>query len=357
MAASRRGHAVTGAVLVAVVGLLVPARLGAAVRPAAFPLTRVRDVSLPGRATRFDYQSIDERSRRLYLAHLGDSTVVAVDLDRLAAVASVPGVTDVHGIIAAPDLFRVFATATGANELVAIDPDSHRVVARERTGEFPDGVGYDPFHHVVAVSNKDAGSVTLFHAPALSVIATIKLARETGNVVYDELRHVMLAAARPPEQLVMIDPARDRVVHRLRLTGCRGAHGVAISPNRQEAFVACEDNARMVTVRLAAWKQIATSTVGAQPDVLAVDPALERLYVASESGVVTVFATTSGAPRKLGQLRVDPHAHSVAVDLRTHRVFFPLQDVNGHPVLRVMRPSSLRLAPAAHAWGSHQGQA
>ena len=49
----------------------MPARLGAAVRPAAFPLTRVRDVSLPGRATRFDYQSIDERSRRLYLAHLG----------------------------------------------------------------------------------------------------------------------------------------------------------------------------------------------------------------------------------------------------------------------------------------------
>jgi hypothetical protein len=31
-----------------------------------------------------------------------------------------------------------------------------------------------------------------------------------------------------------------------------------------------------------------------------------------------------------------PHAHSVAVDARTHLVYFPLQDVGGRPILRVM---------------------
>ena len=31
-------------------------------------------------------------------------------------------------------------------------------------------------------------------------------------------------------------------------------------------------------------------------------------------------------------------AHSVAVDPQTHRVYFPLQNVNGHGVLRIMAP-------------------
>jgi hypothetical protein len=42
--------------------------------------------------------------------------------------------------------------------------------------------------------------------------------------------------------------------------------------------------------------------------------------------------------RKIGQSHLAGGAHSVAVDQATHRVFFPLQDVGGHPVLRVMQP-------------------
>jgi len=31
-------------------------------------------------------------------------------------------------------------------------------------------------------------------------------------------------------------------------------------------------------------------------------------------------------------------AHTVAVDPTTHRVFFPLENVHGHPIMRVMAP-------------------
>src|SRR6516162_3903966 len=40
----------------------------------SLPLTPVADVPLPGRASRFDYQAVDATSRRLYAAHLGDSS-------------------------------------------------------------------------------------------------------------------------------------------------------------------------------------------------------------------------------------------------------------------------------------------
>jgi len=31
-----------------------------------------------------------------------------------------------------------------------------------------------------------------------------------------------------------------------------------------------------------------------------------------------------------------PHAHTVAMDPRTHLVYFPLQEAKGRPVLRIM---------------------
>lgn len=78
--------------------------------------------------------------------------------------------------------------------------------------------------------------------------------------------------------------------------------------------------------------------MGQDPDVLAFDASLQRLYVASESGTVSVFTTSSAAPRKVGQGHLADAAHTVAVDQTTHRVYFPLQNVSGRPVLRVMEP-------------------
>jgi DNA-binding beta-propeller fold protein YncE len=77
--------------------------------------------------------------------------------------------------------------------------------------------------------------------------------------------------------------------------------------------------------------------VGSGPDVLAFDPALGRLYVAAESGVVAVFEERSRSLVALGWYRA-PGAHSVAVDPLTHRVYLPLANVQGHPLLRVLEP-------------------
>ena len=73
--------------------------------------------------------------------------------------------------------------------------------------------------------------------------------------------------------------------------------------------------------------------------LLAFDAVWHRLYVSSESGTVAVFTERSGANgitlHHDGNI-VMPHAHTVSVDPRTHLVYFPLESVNGKPVLRIM---------------------
>jgi YVTN family beta-propeller protein len=301
------------------------------------PLHLVRDVRLSGPAVRFDYQDLDVGARRLYLAHLGASKVDVVEIDTFEPVGTVGDISQVHGLRLAPDLGRLFASATGSDEVVAIDTRTLKVVARAPTGRFPDGVAYDPLHNVAAVSNRDDGSETLLDARTATVVRTVDLGKEVGNVLYDPTTTHMLVAVTPPDELVMLDASTGRVARRIPLSGCMGAHGVSLDPPARVAFVACEDNARLVAVDLTDGHQTAEAAVGPDPDVLAFDPGLRRLYVAAESGVVSVFDVTKGV-RKLGEARLAAHAHSVAVDPRSHRVFFPLEDIDGQPVLRVMQP-------------------
>ena len=329
---------VRGSIVVGVLALGIAACRAGGDAPAKLPLRFVRDVAMPGPAVRFDYQDVDADARRLYVAHLGANDVDVVDLDRLEPAGTITGVAEAHGLRLAPDLHRVFATATGTDEVVSIDTGSRRIVGRAPTGRFPDGVGYDPANRLVDVSNKDDGSETVLDASTLRPLRTVRLGKEVGNVTHDAATGAMLAAVRPPDELVAFDPASGTVTRRIPLPGCDGAHGVSVDAPSRRAFVACEHNARLAVVDLEAGRQLPVERVGPDPDVLAFDAGVGRLYVAAESGVVTAFASDGQGVRKLGEGRLAPRAHTVAVDPHTHQVFFPLENLDGHPALRVMGP-------------------
>src|SRR5207249_2143427 len=132
---------------------------------------------------------------------------------------------------------------------------------RASTGRFADGVAYDPIHKAVFVSNKDDGSETVVDAATLTVRRTVRLAGEVGNVIWDPADQRMLVAARPPDQLLLLDADTGQVTGRVDLPGCSGAHGVAVDPATHTAFVACERNARMAVVDLASLRQRELQTV------------------------------------------------------------------------------------------------
>jgi DNA-binding beta-propeller fold protein YncE len=329
--------ALMAAIVVGALGLVSVAP-PAGGRTPGLPLQRVRDVRLPGRSSRFDYQSVDASGRRLYVAHLGDSALDVIDVDALTVVATVPDVADVHGVLAVKEIGRVFASATGTNELVTLDASSNQVIGRIPTGQFPDGIAYDPRDDLVLVSNKNAGSQTVLEGRSGRMVRTVQLGHEVGNVTYDSTSGLAYVAVRPPDQVVAFDPTTGAVTDRIRVKNCRGAHGVYVQPQNQQAFVACENNAKVVMVDLQQHRQIAAASVGDNPDVLAYDPGLGRLYVAAESGFVTVFSPAGNRLHKLGQAQFADNAHSVAVDPTTHLVFFPLVGKSNRPVLRIMKP-------------------
>jgi len=305
---------------------------------ASLMLMTVADVPLTGATTRWDYESIDPQTHLLFIAHLGDSTVTVFDTRNQKVIADIPNVSHVHGVLVIPELGRIYASATKANEVVAIDENTLKVTARILAGTYPDGMAYAPEVKKLYVSDETGATATVIDVVTNTRITTIPLGGEVGNTQYDPVSQHIFVNVQGRGDLVEIDPASDKIIARYPLPGAKGNHGLLIESRARLAFIACEGNDKLLVVDMRTMNVIATFAVGNEPDVLAYDNDLALLYVASESGIVSLFRVNDHIVKKLGEGFLGPNAHVVAVDAQSHRAYFPLKNLRGHPVLRIIEP-------------------
>jgi DNA-binding beta-propeller fold protein YncE len=330
-----------GVVLVALVAVVVvvvaaPRRAGAE----SLPLRMVGEISLPGDTSRLDYASLDPGRALLFVAHLGASEVIEVDLAARRAVRTIPNLSQVHGVLVVPAVHRVYASATGANRAVILDEATAAVLAQAPTGEYPDGLAYDPRRGAIWITNESGGSETVIDAATAAVRGTVALGGEVGNVAYDPVADQILVAVQGRNDLAVIDPTTFAITRRAAVAGCEHGHGLALDPVDRLAFIGCEGNATLVTLDLATLRVIATNPVGDTPDVLAYDPGPRRLYVAAEDGTVSILDQRGRATVLVGSGHLADGAHVVAVDPISHHSFYPVpHGADGHPALLEMEPT------------------
>lgn len=297
-------------------------------------LSTVADVQLPGDTSRWDYQSLDPQSHRLFIAHLGAGEVVVYDTAQATIVATLRGIAGVHGVIAVPELRRVYASATDAQQIAVIDADSLAVVASVPGKGYPDGLAYAPEVGKVYVSDEKDGNETIIDAKSNTALGVVAVGGEAGNTQYDPVSHHIYVAVQTKNQVVDIDPSADQVVQRYNAPGCDHPHGLLIDGEQHRAFVACQGNNKLIVLDMPGMSVITTQDVGSGPDVLALDGSRHLVYVAAENGPLAIFSSDSSGVQRIGFESVGPNAHSVAVAPDSHHIFLPLANVNGHPVLR-----------------------
>ncbi len=309
--------------------------------PSVLPLHAARpDIGLPGRADRFDYVTIDPQRQSLFIAHLGSGMVTIFDLSRERVIRNVTDVPGVHGVLAVLPLDAVFATATDRNQLDVISESTGKIIAHAPAGVYSDGMAYAPNAHKLFVSDEAGQTETVIDTRDNRRIATIPMGGEVGNSQYDPVTGRILVDVQTRDEIVAIDPRTDRILQPYPLPGqCNDDHSLLLDAPARLAFVACDGNAKLLLVDLRSMRVLSIHEVGRSPDVLAFDAGLQRLYVASESGVVTVFRLRDRRLQLLGRGFLAYETHSVAVDPQTHLVYFPLQNVGGRGVLRVMAPT------------------
>jgi YVTN family beta-propeller protein len=302
-------------------------------------LTKVADIPVPGSAVRFDYQTFDPSSGRLYIAHMNADQLLVFDTSKRQVAANLDGFKRVHGVTVAPEIHRLYASVSGNHQVAAVDTESLKTLGTAGPITYPDGLAYAPKQNKVFVSDEHGGVDAVIDAASNKLIANIPLGGGAGNTVYDSVSDHILVAVHGVNLVAVIDPATNQIINRIPLAGIKNPHGIALDAGGRRAFIAGEANHSLAMVDLQTMKVLSTYEVGEDPDVLAYDPGLKRLYVSAESGTVTIFQNQGKSLTLLGSFEM-PHAHTVSVDPKTHLVYFPLENIDGHPVLRIMQPAN-----------------
>jgi DNA-binding beta-propeller fold protein YncE len=241
---------------------------------AATPLQVVADLPLPGSASRFDYQSLEPATGRLFISHMGAGQLVVFDVHAGRVIGNLDGFPTVTGVLAVPAEHRAYASATGDHAVVVVDDSSLQIVARVPGPTFPDGIAYAPDERRVFVSDEAGRRDFVLDAATNAYVTQIELGGEAGNTQYDSGSHCVIVAVQTANQLAVIDPATTRIVRRITLDqAVRHPHGVYIDALHRLAFVADEESATLGVLDLQTLKLRAVLPTGDDPDVLAFDPA------------------------------------------------------------------------------------
>src|SRR3989441_3547767 len=312
--------------------------LGLSTKPGAPTLKKVTEFDLPGPpGKRFDYLTITPDDHCLLSTHLAAGQTYVIDLRTNKVVATIMDTPGAEGVEYVPELKKAYTSNAGDNTIGVVDLRQMKVIKKIPTEAKPDGSAYAPPFHKLYVSDERGKAEAIVDVRTDNIVKTLHFDSEAGMPQYDPIAQKVYVNLQDKNIFAVIDPATDEVVGRYPVGRCRGNHGMALDPEHHRAFLSCEGNELMTVFDLDKHAPIAFLEMPGGPDVIKFDPGLKRIYVACYSGAIAVFHQDDPDHyRKLEDFGVQHAVHTLAVDLRTHRLYTPEQEEDGKPVARMV---------------------
>jgi DNA-binding beta-propeller fold protein YncE len=292
-------------------------------RPAAKTIKAAGIVSIPtpfrvGRPF-IDYMTIS--GARLYAGYASNGLVGVVDTATNGAVATIDGLTRVHGIAIVADRNLGFASSSGDNVVGVFDLATNKLLQKIPGGDGPDAIIYDEQAHLVYVANHSGKTGTLIDPVNLKAVATIPLGGEPEYPQADPMTGMIYQNLEDTSELVVIDPAKQAVAKRYKLDPGEGPTGLALDAADHRLF-SSTGNRKLIVLDTDTGAVVAVLPIGAGVDGAGYDPDLRRVYTANGIGTMTVIQQDS--PDRYHVLEnASTHfgGHSLVVDPATHRVY------------------------------------
>jgi DNA-binding beta-propeller fold protein YncE len=273
----------------------------------------------------FDHAAIHERTGRLYVAHTANDAVDVIDCPREAFLHSIGGLPGVAGVLVDDARELAFTSNRGEDTVGIFRPGAEDSVVKVPVGVRPNGLAFNPGRGTLLAANVGdpavPGSFTLsvVDVDKMRLRGAIPVPGRTRWAIYDGgLDRFFVNIASPARIVVVAGDDPSRIAESYEVPAA-GPHGLELDAVTGRLLCAC-DAGQLVALDAVTGRVLGVAPLSGAPDVIFLDPALARCYVAvGDPGVIDVVDVR--AMRRLETAPTEPGAHTTALDARRHRLY------------------------------------
>jgi YVTN family beta-propeller protein len=314
----------------AALALVCAAAFGAAVN-----YQLLKKAGVPGTGG-WDYLTVDEAARRVYISHA--TQVDVLDADSFALVGTIPNTPGVHGVAVASESGRGYISAGKSDSVIPFDLKTLKSMPEIKVGKKPDAIIFEPLTKRVYVMNGESDSITVLNAKDGSVAGTIELGGGPEFAVSDGKGNLYVNLEEKNETL-HIDVNTLQVKDRWPLSPCATPTSLAMDVENRRLFVGCRSR-HFAVLNAENGKVVFTAPIGERVDAGAFDSKTRLVYLSTGDGKVFVFHQDSPDQYSLAQeITTVKGAKTMGFDPKTRNVIVPTSENGGMQVL-VFSPQS-----------------
>jgi DNA-binding beta-propeller fold protein YncE len=295
----------------------------------------------------FDYVTLDDSARRLYVSHA--TQVDVLDADSGQVVGTIPDTPGVHGVALASAFKHGFTSNGRENKVSMFDPATLQLIKKIEVGKGPDGIYYDPRTKRVFTNNHGSHDITAIDAATGDVVGTVKVEGDGEQAVIgkDGLIYVNSEEA---GEVVVFDPKSLEVKKHFPIGVAKTPTGLAYDAKTNRLFIGCRNEPKMVVMDAATGKVITSMPIGAGVDYAAFDPGTSLIFFSCGDGTLNIFHEKAvDSYEDAGALKTQPSAKTMAFDPKTKKIFLPAAEFQETPAAEPGKRPTRSVKPGTFA--------
>ena len=291
----------------------------------------------------FDYVTLDESARRLYVSHATQVEVLDADSGKL--IGTIPDTPGVHGVAIASAFQHGFTSNGRENKVSIFDLATLKLIKKIEVGKGPDGIYYDPRTKRVFTNNHGSHDITAIDAESGEVVGTVKVGGDGEQAVIGKDGLIYVNSEESGE-VVVFDPKSLEVKKRFPIGVAKTPTGLAYDAKTNRLFIGCRKEPKMVVMDAATGKVINSYPIGGRVDYAAFDPGTNLIFFSCGDGTLSIYHEKSAdGYEDAGAVKTQPSAKTMAFDTKTKKIFLPAAEYQEAPSSEPGRPPTFSVKP------------
>jgi outer membrane protein assembly factor BamB len=284
----------------------------------------------------WDYLSVDEHNKRLYVSH--STKIEVLQSDTHEKIGEISNLQGVHGAIAVPKSGRGITTNGRSNTVTIFDLETLKPILELPTGKNPDALLYDNFSNRVFIFNHSDVTTTVIDITKGEVIGTVDVGGTALEAGVSDEQGTIFVNLEDTHEIVSFDAKTLAVKSKWKISPGEEPTGLAIDKKNHRLFSVCH-NGWMIILDSQKGNVIGKLPIGKRVDGVVYDPELKMAI--SSNGIGTMSVAKEISPNKFVVVDIEtaPGARTIALDEKTHHVFVSTAQYGETPAATTENPN------------------